>query len=283
MESKSMTIQTVETHKIFNGDQTKYRHFSNRLNCEMVFSVFLPQVADNQQIPIVWWLSGLTCTDDNFSQKGQFQQYADQYKIAVVIPDTSPRGEAVADDDNWDLGQGASFYLNATQKPWQTHYQMYDYLTKELPSIVYDLVPNFSGRESIMGHSMGGHGALILGLKNPQRFAAISAFAPITNPLNTPWGNKAFTAYLGTDKKEWENWDATALIANGDVVPPIYITQGTADNFYEEQLNEQAFLEATEKRKVNVRYQKVDGYDHSYFTIATFIGEHFAFHQKHLK
>ncbi|EOT28865.1 S-formylglutathione hydrolase [Enterococcus saccharolyticus] len=273
-----MDIQTVETHKIFNGTQTKYRHFSTTLNCDMIFSLFLPQTTEIQEISLVWWLSGLTCNDDNFSQKGQFQQYADKYKVAVAIPDTSPRGDSVADDENWDLGQGASFYLNATQDPWKQNYQMYDYLTQELPSIIYHLIPNFSGRESIMGHSMGGHGALTIGLKNPQRFAAISAFAPITNPIHTPWGNKAFTAYLGTDKNTWENWDATTLLANCSTVPPIYITQGTADNFYDVQLNEVAFLKTAETKQANVRYQKVEGYDHSYFTIATFIGEHFAFH-----
>ncbi len=276
-----MDIQTIETHKIHDGQQIKYKHFSKTLDCEMTFSLFVPQT-DQTEVSLIWWLSGLTCTDDNFSQKGQFQKYADQHKVAVVMPDTSPRGSQVADDEHWDLGQGAGFYLNATQAPWKKNYRMYDYLTNELSAIVHGLLPHFSGRESIMGHSMGGHGALVIGLKNPQRFAAISAFAPISNPVKTPWGKKAFTAYLGTDQDEWKKWDATALIAHSQTTPPIYITQGTADNFYEVQLKETAFLTAAENNQVAVNYQKAIGYDHSYFTIATFIGEHIAFHANYL-
>ncbi|PTQ85390.1 S-formylglutathione hydrolase [Trichococcus patagoniensis] len=276
-----MTAQLIETHKVFEGEQRKYRHYSETLDCDMVFSLFLPKQTDNKSIPLIWWLSGLTCTDDNFSQKGAFQKYASQHQLAIVMPDTSPRGTDVADDGNWDLGQGAGFYLNATQEPWAKNYRMYDYLTTELPQLVYSLIPNFSGSESIMGHSMGGHGALVIGLRNPERYRSISAFAPILNPTNVPWGQKAFTAYLGPDKKAWADWDATNLIAKTAVVPPIHISQGKADAFYEVQLNEEAFLQAADGKKVT--YEKLDGYDHSYFTIASFIEEHLQFHKDCLR
>ena len=228
-----MTTTLIETHKVFEGEQRKYRHYSEILDCDMVFSLFLPKQTDNKTTALVWWLSGLTCTDDNFSQKGAFQKYANQHQLAIVMPDTSPRGTNVADDEGWDLGQGAGFYLNATQEPWAKNYRMYDYLTEELPQLVYTLIPNFSGKESIMGHSMGGHGALVIGLKNPERYRSISAFAPILNPSQVPWGKKAFTAYLGPDEKDWAAWDATSLIAESPVAPPIHISQGIADAFYE--------------------------------------------------
>jgi len=276
-----MTTTLIETHKVFEGEQRKYRHYSETLDCDMVFSLFLPKQTDNKPTSLVWWLSGLTCTDDNFSQKGAFQKYAAQHQLAVVMPDTSPRGTDVADDENWDLGQGAGFYLNATQEPWAKNYQMYDYLTQELPQLVYTLIPNFSGKESIMGHSMGGHGALVIGLKNPERYHSISAFAPILNPSQVPWGQKAFTAYLGPDEEDWAAWDATSLISQSPTAPPIHISQGTADAFYEVQLNEEAFLQAAEGKKVS--YEKLDGYDHSYFTIASYIEEHLQFHKDCLK
>jgi len=275
-----MTVSLIEMHKVFGGEQRKYSHYSETLDCDMVFSLFLPKQADNKPTALIWWLSGLTCTDDNFSQKGAFQKYASQHQLAVVMPDTSPRGTDVADDAGWDLGQGAGFYLNATQEPWAKNYRMYDYLTQELPQLVYSLIPDFSGKESIMGHSMGGHGALVIGLKNPQRFRSISAFAPILNPSQVPWGQKAFTAYLGPDEKNWAEWDATSLIAESDSAQPIHISQGTADAFYEVQLNEDAFLQAADGKQVS--YEKLEGYDHSYFMIASFIEEHLQFHKKFL-
>ncbi|MGM0213084.1 S-formylglutathione hydrolase [Enterococcus sp. AZ109] len=278
-----MTVEILETHRSFGGKQIKYRHTSKSLKCEMTFSLFLPaETPDKKATPLIWWLSGLTCTDDNFSQKAAFQKYAAEQNIAFVMPDTSPRGET-ADSEDWDLGQGAGFYLNATQDPWKENFQMYDYLIKELPEIVYPLLPNFSGKESIMGHSMGGHGALVLGLKNPKRFAAISAFAPISNPSNVPWGKKAFTAYLGEDPSAWIQWDATEILKTVDENhPPILVTQGTDDPFYEVQLKEEAFLAAAKVAGGEVIYQKERGYDHSYFTIATFIEAHIAFHQAQL-
>lgn len=275
-----MSVELIETHRSFGGEMRKYRHYSKVMDVDMIFSLFVPEVAEDKKIPLIWWLSGLTCTDDNFSQKSGFQQYAAKHQVAFVMPDTSPRGEGVADSEAWDLGTGASFYVNATEAPWAEHYQMYTYLKDELPQIVYDLLENYSGKESMMGHSMGGHGALIMGLKNPQRFKAISAFAPITNPTQVPWGQKAFGAYLGSDESLWQEWDATALMKTANELPPILITQGDADNFYEVQLKEQAFLKAAADQ--NVTYRMEAGYDHSYFTIASFIGEHIQFHTEAL-
>ncbi|WP_080145495.1 S-formylglutathione hydrolase [Marinilactibacillus piezotolerans] len=274
-----MTVTHIETHLAAGGEQRKYRHFSKVLNCEMVFSLFLPSAFQEKAVPLIWWLSGLTCTDDNFSQKGGFQKAASEHNVAIAIPDTSPRGENVPDDESYDLGQGASFYLNAVKTPWSEHYQMYTYLTEELPSIVHELIPDFSGKESIMGHSMGGHGALMIGLKQSKRFESISAFAPILTPTAVPWGEKAFSAYLGIEKSAWNEWDSTHLIQQAEIVPPIFITQGTADNFYDVQLVETDFLKAAENK--DITYRSVEGYDHSYFTIATFINEHIAFHANH--
>ncbi|WP_244244744.1 S-formylglutathione hydrolase [Marinilactibacillus kalidii] len=275
-----MAITLVETHQSFKGEQRKYRHHSDVLNCEMDFSLYLPLASEHQPTSLIWWLSGLTCTDNNFSQKSGFQKAASENDVAVVIPDTSPRGESVADDDSYDLGKGASFYVNATQAPWSEHYQMYRYLTEELPEVVHALIPDFSGKESIMGHSMGGHGAMMIGLKQADRFKSISAFAPILTPTQVPWGEKAFTAYLGKDKNTWLEWDSTHLIKQADVVPPILITQGTNDQFYKEQLEEATFMEAAKGKAVQYRLE--NGHDHSYFTIATFIEEHIQFHMNHL-
>ncbi|AGY82503.1 MULTISPECIES: S-formylglutathione hydrolase [Carnobacterium] len=276
-----MVVEQLEMHLSFQGEQRKYHHFSKVLNCDMVFSLYLPPSFEEKELSLIWWLSGLTCTDDNFSQKSGFQKAAADQTVAVIIPDTSPRGDKVPDDEGWDLGKGASFYLNATQDPWVENYQMYTYLTEELPQIVYSLIPHFSGKESIMGHSMGGHGAIMMGLKERDRFASISAFAPILNPSQVPWGQKAFTAYLGSDESSWQEWDSTSLIEQTEKVPPILITQGMSDNFYEVQLQEKEFLKAAGDKPVFYRSEK--GYDHSYFTIATFIEEHIQFHVNELK
>lgn len=274
-----MKLEQIEQHLVFGAKQTRYRHYANTLNSEMTFTLFLPENPNDQVISLIWWLSGLTCTDQNFSQKGQFQRYANEQNVAIIMPDTSPRGEA-HDVSDWDLAQGASFYVDATQDPYREHYQMYTYLTEELPELVYPLIPNYSGKESIMGHSMGGHGALMIGLKNPERFMAISAFAPITNPSQTPWGQKAFEAYLGD--KDWASWDATSCLTQATVVPPMLITQGSADEFYEVQLEETNFVSAAKAKEADLTYQKVAGYDHSYYTIATFIEEHLKFHKQYI-
>lgn len=276
-----MELKLVEKHLSFGGEQRKYSHYSETLQCEMTFSVYLPSNKEGKKIPLIWWLSGLTCTDDNFSQKSGFQRLAEEHQVAVLIPDTSPRGQAVPDDEAWDLGQGAGFYVDATQTPWSEHYNMYTYLMEELTAMVPTLVPNFSGEEGIMGHSMGGHGALVIGMKNANRFKAISAFSPILNPSQVPWGIKAFSAYLGEDKAAWKEWDAAELIKEAGV-PPILITQGSADGFYPEQLDETVFLKNAEESGQAVTYQKKEGYDHSYFFIASFLEEHFAFQMEQL-
>lgn len=277
-----MSLKLMEKHRSFGGEQRKYSHYSEVLQCDMTFSLYLPSNKEGKAIPLVWWLSGLTCTDDNFTHKSGFQRLAEKYQVAVMVPDTSPRGDQVADDEGWDLGKGAGFYLDATQEPWAKQYKMYTYITEELTAIASSLVPNFSGKESIMGHSMGGHGALVIGMRNAARFQAISAFSPILSPSRVPWGIKAFSAYLGEDQASWKEWDASELVHEAGI-PPILITQGTEDGFYPEQLEETHFLKKAEQSNLTVDYQKADGYDHSYFFIATFLEDHFAFHAKHLK
>jgi len=276
-----MAIEQLEQHQSFGGQQFKYKHQSDVLKSEVTFSLFLPSNPEGKKIPLIWWLSGLTCTDDNFTHKSGFQQWAAKHQVAVIAPDTSPRGDA-ANDEAYDLGQGAGFYVNATEAPWASHYQMYDYITNELTEVVHGLIPNFSGIESVMGHSMGGHGALVIGLRNQKRFKAISAFSPILTPSKVPWGQKALTAYLGADQDSWVDYDSTALIGRAETVQPILISQGLADNFYPEQLPEQFFLDATKKHGNKVVYEQEQGYDHSYYFIASLMEKHFDFHMKHL-
>jgi S-formylglutathione hydrolase len=279
MESEKVSLKLIEKRRSFGGEQCKYTHYSEVLQCEMTFSIYLPSNQEKKKIPLIWWLSGLTCTDDNFSQKSGFQRLAEKHQVAVMIPDTSPRGEHVPDDEGWDLGKGAGFYVNATQDPWAKHYQMYTYIVEELATIASTLVPHFSGEESIMGHSMGGHGALVIGMKNKARFKAVSAFSPILSPSRVPWGIKAFTTYLGEDQVSWKEWDASELIKEAGM-PPILITQGTEDPFYPEHLDETYFLKNAGENNGGVDYEKMEGYDHSYFFIATFLEEHFSFHMK---
>ncbi|MBC2366977.1 S-formylglutathione hydrolase [Listeria booriae] len=272
-------MELLEEHRVFDGRQRKYQHHSETLHCAMTFSLFLPNVEKFPNPSLIWWLSGLTCTDDNFTHKAGAQKKAAELGLALVMPDTSPRGETVADDEAWDLGRGAGFYVNATQQPWNANYQMYDYIVTELTTIVRETL-GLTGSESIMGHSMGGHGALVIGLRNPDRFRAISAFSPIVNPSNVPWGMKAFDAYLGADKQAWASWDASKLLASHDGKSvPILLYQGTADNFLHVQLQPENLI-APEGYPLEIRMQ--DGYDHSYYFIASFIGEHLEFHQKHL-
>ncbi|WNS76798.1 S-formylglutathione hydrolase [Bacillus sp. DTU_2020_1000418_1_SI_GHA_SEK_038] len=277
-----MSLKIIEKHRSFGGEHFKYSHYSEVLQCDMTFSLYLPSNIDNKKIPLIWWLSGLTCTDDNFSHKSGFQRLAEKYQTAVMIPDTSPRGEHVANDEGYDLGHGAGFYVNATQEPWAKHYKMYSYIVDELTAIATSLVPHFSGEESIMGHSMGGHGALVIGLKNTERFKAISAFSPILSPSQVPWGIKAFSAYLGDDQAAWKEWDASELVKEASI-PPILIMQGSQDDFYPVQLEETAFIQNAREHNQVVQYEKLEGYDHSYYFIATFLEDHFAFHKKHFR
>ncbi|MEX2963053.1 S-formylglutathione hydrolase [Microbulbifer sp. TYP-18] len=276
-----MTLELVSSTKAFDGVQQRYRHFSETLDCTMHFAIFLPPMAERMdrepQLPALYWLSGLTCTDENFSQKAGAQRMAAELGIALVIPDTSPRGEQVADDENYDLGQGAGFYLNATRDPWQHHYRMYDYVLEELPALVEQQFP-LNGRRAIAGHSMGGHGALVLGLRNPDRFSSISAFSPICNPSDCPWGEKAFSAYLGTKREEWEAYDASRLIEGATEHLPILISQGEDDEFLQRELKPQVLQAAAEAADYPVKIEHHAGYDHSYYFIATFIEQHLRFH-----
>ena len=275
------TLTVVQEQKCFGGRQIRYQHASTVLNCEMKFSVFLPPQAATQNVPALYWLSGLTCSDENFSTKAGAQRVAAELGIALIIPDTSPRGEGVPDDAAYDLGLGAGFYVNATQAPWAAHYQMYDYVLHELPALVEAELP-LSDKRAISGHSMGGHGALVLALRNPQRFVSVSAFAPIANPINCPWGQKAFTAYLGEAQNAWVNYDACMLLAQyrGDL--PLLVDQGDADNFLTEQLKPQALYISGMQAKANLLLRMQPGYDHSYYFIASFIEEHLRFHAQYL-
>ncbi|MBP7981290.1 MAG: S-formylglutathione hydrolase [Tolumonas sp.] len=272
----------IQEQKCFGGRQVRYKHNSAVLNCDMQFSVFLPPQAAERKVPALYWLSGLTCSDENFSVKAGAQRVAAELGIALIIPDTSPRGDGVADDPAYDLGQGAGFYVNATQAPWAQHYQMYDYILTELPTLLEAQLP-LSDQRAISGHSMGGHGALVLALRNPQRFTSVSAFAPIANPLNCPWGQKAFTAYLGDDRTTWEDYDASLLLAQyrGDL--PMLVDQGDADNFLSEQLKPQTLYTAGMQAKANLLLRMQPGYDHSYYFIASFIEEHLRFHAGYLQ
>lgn len=250
----------------------------------MQFSVYLPPESREQSVPVLIWLSGLTCTDQNFVTKAGAQMMASELGVAIVCPDTSPRGETVADDPNgeWDFGLGAGFYLNATEAPFAEHYQMQSYVVDELFDLLSSNPALDMSRVSIAGHSMGGHGALTLGLKNPTKFRSVSAFAPIAAPMQCPWGQKAFKHYLGADESNWVKYDASQLVRQADSVLPIRIDQGSADNFLEEQLKPEVFLEAARDASYPIQYQLHEGYDHSFFFIASFIGDHLEFHAKHL-
>ncbi len=280
-----MTIQRTESVKEFGGLLNRYTHQSNVLNCEMNFSVYLPPQAEKGNVPTLYWLSGLTCTDDNARTKGGMQRYAAEHGIAIVFPDTSPRGDDVADEpERYDLGKGAGFYVNSTQSPWAKHYQMYDYITQELPDLLESALPLIPKLKSVSGHSMGGHGALICALKNPALYQSVSAFSPICNPINCDWGKGCFSAYLGDNVDAWKAYDATELVKAGAKVDDILIEQGLSDEFYDEkQLLPENFQVACDATGQQVTLNMQDGYDHSYHFIATFIGEHIAYHAKALK
>ena len=280
-----MTLQCIESIKEFGGYLNRYTHDSESCHCEMTFSVYLPPQAASGEVPALYWLSGLTCNDDNARVKAGAQRYAAEHGIAIIFPDTSPRGDDVADEaDRYDLGKGAGFYLNATQAPWAKHYQMYDYITQELPALLEKNLPLIAGVKSVSGHSMGGHGALICALKNPDAYKSVSAFSPICNPINCAWGQGCFDAYLGDDTNLWQAYDATALVDAGAKVSDILIDQGTADEFYDEkQLLPENFKAACEIEGQPLTLRMQEGYDHSYHFIASFIGEHIAYHAKALK
>ncbi|MEP3525127.1 MAG: S-formylglutathione hydrolase [Hyphomicrobiales bacterium] len=280
-----MALTLLSEVKSFGGMQKRYSHSSSACNCEMTFSVFLPPQAGNGPVPVLYWLSGLTCTDENFVQKAGAQAHAAEHGIAIVAPDTSPRGEGVADDAEgaYDFGLAAGFYVNATQAPFATHYHMYDYIVDELPSLVNANFPVDGTRAGIFGHSMGGHGALSIALKNPGKYKSVSAFAPIVAPSKVPWGHKALGGYLGTDEIKWLAHDSCALIAKAEEKLEILVDQGLADNFLTEQLKPELLQAACEANDHPLTLRMQDGYDHSYFFIASFMGEHIAHHAKAIK
>jgi S-formylglutathione hydrolase len=277
-----MTIENLSVNKSFGGWHKQYSHYSQSLNCTMRFAIYLPpQASKTQKVPVVYWLSGLTCSDENFMQKAGAQAVAAELGIAIVAPDTSPRGIEVADDEAYDLGQGAGFYLNATQAPWNRHYQMYDYVVDELPTLIESTFP-VSDKRSIAGHSMGGHGALTIAMRNPDRYSSVSAFSPICNPMNCPWGQKAFTAYLGTDRDTWRAHDASELMRGATKFVPARVDQGESDNFLVEQLQPEVLQAAAKDSGYPLELGLHEGYDHSYYFIASFIEAQLHFHVRHL-
>lgn len=278
----SNSLQLRSQNLCFGGTVAYYSHPSTTCNCQMNFAVYLPLQAKSQPVPILYYLSGLTCTEENFTVKAGAQKYAAEYGIMLVAPDTSPRNLGIpGEDEDWDIGSGASFYVDATVKPWQQHYQMYSYVTQELPELIAANFNVLPAKQSIFGHSMGGHGALICALRNPDKYLSVSAFAPIAAPMNCPWGEKAFTTYLGGDRANWQQYDASELVKQTQLDYPILIDQGTADNFYQQQQLLPEKFEAACKQSgqaLNLRLQ--EGYDHSYFTIATFMEDHIRHHAK---
>ncbi|MGF1716879.1 S-formylglutathione hydrolase [Photobacterium chitinilyticum] len=280
-----MTLENISANKSFGGWHKQYSHRSAVLNCEMRFAIYLPpQAATGVKVPVIYWLSGLTCTDENFMQKAGAQRIAAELGIAIVAPDTSPRGEGVADDPegSYDFGLGAGFYLNATREPWNRHYQMYDYVVKELPELIEN---NFqvSQQRAISGHSMGGHGALMIALRNPEHFNSVSAFSPITNPVNCPWGRKAFAGYLGTNQDIWKQYDSSELMKLSSNPVPALVDQGTKDDFLTEQLKPEMLQAAAKQSSYPLELRMQEGYDHSYYFIASFIEDHLRFHASHFK
>lgn len=270
-------METVSENACFGGTQGVYTHRSSSCTCDMTFALFLPEEAQDGPVPLLWFLSGLTCTHENAMIKAGAQAWAAEHGLALVFPDTSPRGESIANDDAYDLGQGAGFYVNATQKPWAPHFHMWDYISDELPGLLGDKFALDMSRQAITGHSMGGHGALTLAMSLPGRFRSVSAFAPICHPTASDWGRKQFTAYLGDDQSTWAAHDATLLMRSEGFDGPILVDTGTQDQFID-LLQPEAFAEAVNGRRQQATLRLQKGYDHSYFFIATFMEEHVAFH-----
>lgn len=282
-------MKPIDEHKSFGGWQRRYTHKSDTCQCEMTFSVYLPPQAEHGPVPAVYYLSGLTCTDENFVNKAGAQRVAAELGLALIAPDTSPRGHNLpGEDDTYDFGSGAGFYVNATQAPWAGKYNMYDYVVDELPTLIANEFSNTidANKVSIMGHSMGGHGALVIALRNAKRYASVSALAPICAPSQVPWGEKALGGYLGDDKALWETYDTTALINAGqrfDAMPTPLIDQGEGDDFLDEHLRPDLLQAACDKANVDINIRHQPGYDHSYFFIATFMEDHIRYHASALK
>lgn len=279
-----MTIETLSSARSFGGTQLVCKHASSETGTDMRFAVYLPPAAEVGPVPVVWFLAGLTCTEENFTTKAGAQRVASKYGIALVAPDTSPRGEGVPDDPEgaYDFGLGAGFFVDATVEPFAKNYRMASYIEHELPKAIGEALPVDLSRQSIMGHSMGGHGALTIALRNPDRFRAVSAFAPIVSPINCPWGQKALPGYLGDDRALWRHYDACALIEDGHRVGDILVDQGLADGFLENQLKPELLEAACEKAGIPLTLRRRAGYDHSYYFIATFIEDHLDWHAERL-
>ncbi|MDG6882042.1 S-formylglutathione hydrolase frmB [Phocoenobacter uteri] len=274
-------MEKVESYYLYGGWQEVWSHSSETLDCSMKFAIYLPEQAKEKKLPVLYYLSGLTCTEQNVMTKSGIQRYASEQGVIIVMPDTSPRGEQVADSPDYDLGQGAGFYVNATQSPWNKHYQMYHYILNELPHLIENNFP-VTGKKSIMGHSMGGHGALVLALKNPEKYVSVSAFSPIVSPSSVAWGEKAFGHYLGENKQDWKKYDAVNLILEGNSVEHILVDQGLADNFYQSQLKTELLENACKQMNVNIDVRYHQNYDHSYYFIASFIEDHVRYHSERL-
>ncbi|WP_343610011.1 S-formylglutathione hydrolase [Novosphingobium sp.] len=278
-----MTLEQVSLNKAFGGEQGVWQHASRETGTTMRFSVFVPEHKPGERLPVLWYLSGLTCTHANVTEKGEYRRACARHGIIFVAPDTSPRGEGVADDEAYDLGQGAGFYVDATQAPWAPHFRMRAYIEQELPAILAENFPVDLSRQGITGHSMGGHGALTIGLRNPETFRSVSAFAPIVAPLQCPWGDKALTAYLGPDRAAWRPYDAVALIEDGARLPALLVDQGEADNFLESQLKTHLLEQACAAAGIPATIRMQPGYDHSYYFISSFMDDHIDWHAARLK
>lgn len=276
-------METVSTNKAFGGVQGVYTHASAETGTEMTFSVFVPEHAPGTKLPVLWFLSGLTCTHANVTEKGEFRRACAEHGVILVAPDTSPRGDDVPDDEGYDFGKGAGFYVDATQAPWSANFRMRSYLEIELPAVIAEHFPADMARQGITGHSMGGHGALTIALRDPSRFRSVSAFAPIVSPLNCPWGEKALTGYIGADRTAWREYDGCALIEDGARLPDLLVDQGLADGFLEGQLKTNLLEEACAKAGQPATIRMQEGYDHSYYFISTFMAEHVGWHAERLK
>lgn len=276
----------VSSAKCFGGYQKVFEHQSDVLKCMMKFAIYLPPQAETKKVPILYWLSGLTCTEQNFITKAGSQRYAAERGLAIVAPDTSPRGCNIeGEDDSYDFGSGAGFYVDATEEKWKTNYNMYSYVTNELPALIHAHFPVLPDKQSIFGHSMGGHGALVCALKNPGMYKSVSALSPICNPINCPWGEKAFTGYLGPEREKWKDWDATELVKKykGPPMSYILIDQGKDDQFLSQlQLLPQNFVDSCQSGNMPVVLRMHEGYDHSYYFIASFMGDHIQHHAEAL-
>jgi S-formylglutathione hydrolase len=283
-DGKGMTLETLSTTRSFGGTQGVYRHASTVTVTDMTFAVYLPPQAEapGARLPVLWYLSGLTCTHANVMEKGGFQRACAELGLILVAPDTSPRGEGVPDDPGYDLGQGAGFYVDATEAPFETNYRMYSYITDELPKLLDENFPADPARHGMAGHSMGGHGALTIALRNPSRYRSVSAFAPIVAPSQVPWGEKALGFYLGPDRAAWRRHDAVALIEDGARVPEILVDQGTSDGFLDAQLKPDLLAAACRDAGIPLTLRMQEGYDHSYYFIATFMEDHLRWHWQRL-